>query len=367
MGNAQSFPKIDVILYDEAGFGNDAETMMAVMPFLKDEQPAPLVVLSGDCHQLTNCPRSKAARESGYGKSTLARLANLQCYHKDSCATARLTVTHRNAKRIVSAMKALVYGEEVKALEEKEDGQIIFVHTNGTTRKQTGDKSLSNIAEGMAALQKAREYQIQDPSKKVLIVVAYLSQQSVINELQKQDKQQQIAVYTAEGIQGDEADTVVFSPSYSTPFPITPNSPAWSDQENLLCMVASRAKTRLIICTDTFQSLIQPNLRKLWDLRTPTKGPYVNNCSIKEYPGIQGKTNFPSFFLLNNLKGTIRYIATNLQKIANFFSITLYSIFPKDSRITRLLTTNDSSLYKKRDLLDNKQNLPPQFKHEHVN
>ena len=285
MGNAPSFPKIDVILYDEAGFGNDAETMMAVMPFLKDEQPAPLVVLSGDCHQLTNCPRSKAARESGYGKSTLARLANLQCYHKDSCATARLTVTHRNAKRIVSAMKALVYGEEVKALEEKEDGQIIFVHTNGTTRKQTGDTSLSNIAEGMTALQTAREYQIQDPSKKVLIVVAYLSQLSVINELQKQDKQQQIAVYTAEGIQGDEADTVVFSPSYSTPFPITPNSPAWSDQENRLCMVASRAKTRLIICTDTFQSLMQPNLRKLWDLRTHTKGPYVYNCSIKEYPG----------------------------------------------------------------------------------
>ena len=228
----------DVIIIDEAAFPKEIDCLIPIVSQLAQETKTPRVILAGDQHQLTNCPRSTAAANSGYGTSLLVRLLSTPQYQSTPNMSFMLRMNHRNPVVIINILNNLLYNNMILSPSNAALGQIKAINVTSSPTTRNNESSRFSTAEAQVAVDTAKHY----TSNKTIIVCYYSSQATLINYLIKKQNLHNTFATTTENTQGGEADTIIISPTIRT----DAFSP-WHSNIQRNCMVTSRSKNIVII------------------------------------------------------------------------------------------------------------------------
>ena len=281
---------LSAIIIDEACFLTEPETICALAPHLKSDEPKPLVILAGDVAQLTYQPRSSCAQLGQYGTSTMKRLSTSALYQDSDQIYVRLKDSYRNPPVIVELMNELAYKGQVQSAVIGRAGAVFAYHTTSTSTTAKGDKSYYNGAEAATCLHFANEFRQAYPDLSIVILCCYTAQVAVFQQLQNtmfpnERKSERYKALTTETVQGSEADIVFLCPTVHGDYPRGPIGYSWPANINRLTMCVSRTRNLFVLVGDllllnyipSFKIIIdkasekgglvcQPNIRKLLSL-----------------------------------------------------------------------------------------------------
>ena len=227
---------LSAVIVDEVPFTASITAMTPIVSQLFQNERNIKVVLLGDNNQLTYTPRSEIG-QARVGPDLLTRLLNDPHYTEGNGIHIQLTKNYRNPTLTVHIMNRLLYKDSILA-GNPNPGVFDAIHVDSQYKTMIGNSNYS-LAEAQSTIKIAME---ATGTKK--IIVLYKAQECLILRLLAKHKITNIQVCTAECAQGEEADTIIVSPTIRYA-----NSP-WHDNVKRIVMILSRTKSRFVLVGD---------------------------------------------------------------------------------------------------------------------
>lgn len=319
--------KFDLVIMDEAGQSNCATALLPIaraktLLLVGDiNQLKPVILLEENVNKLLK-EEYKISNDFDYTKNSILELMRK---NDPISKDIMLTYHYRCGKKIINFSNKRFYDNKLNLENLSEDGNLSLLDVKNVNSKIRNQ----NFEEAKAIV----DYIVRNNIHDAAIITPFINQQTLINQMLKNNDINDIKCGTIHSIQGAEKDTIIISTSIS---PKTSKKTfEWLKNNSEITNVAvTRAKKNLIVVADT-ESLDALSSEKNDDLYTLVN--YIRNNGNIEIDPNESKT-----IQIGNSNGSLNEDIF-YKTISHFCSIHNYFQVKRNVKLSNLFY-NDSIL-----------------------